>query len=66
MIQQMLKNEQLKGMNFPGIGPQMMASMMPPADLFKQPYYQNLLRGMAQQPQIPIQPKRNAPIHNLT
>lgn len=28
MLQQMMKNEQLKGMNFPNPGPQFMASLM--------------------------------------
>ena len=68
MIQQMIKNEQFKGITYPGMGPQMMSNMIPAADLInlKQKIYQSCLRNMPQQiPQVQL-PKRLAPIHNLT
>ena len=70
MYQQMLKNEQLKGIGFPGLGPQMIPGMMPtPADLLnlKQNLYQSYMRkNMTMQPPQVQMPQRNAPIHNLT
>ena len=70
MYQQMFKNEQLKGMGFPNMAPQMMQGMMPASsDLInlKQNLYQNYMRRtMPQQgSQAPI-PPRNAPIYDLT
>ncbi len=70
MYQQMLKNEQLKGIGFPGLGAQMIPGMMStPADLLnlKQNLYQSYMRkNMTMQPQQVQVPQRNAPIHNLT
>lgn len=70
MYQQMLKNEQLKGMGFPNLGAQMMPGMMSsPADLMnlRQNLYQNYMRrGMSQQVPAMQAVQRNAPIHNLT
>jgi len=68
MIQQMIKNEQLKGMGFPNIVPQMMAGMMPTNELMnlKQNMYQNYMRNVPQAQPQPQVVKPNAPIHNLT
>jgi hypothetical protein len=67
MIQQMFKNEQMKGMGFPNmpnIGSQMIPGMMSNMDLLnlRQNLYQNYMRSLSQQQP----PKKNAPIHNLT
>lgn len=68
MIQQMIKNEQLKGMGFPNIVPQMMAGMMPTTELMnlKQNMYQQYMRNVPQPQPQPQVVKPNAPIHNLT
>ena len=69
MYQQMLKNEQLKGISFPGLGTQMIPGMMStPADLLnlKQNLYQSYMRkNMTMHPPQVQVPQRNAPIHNL-
>lgn len=66
MLQQLLKNEQMKGMNIANFNPQFMANMMANADLMnmKQNMYQNYIRGMPQ-PQAPVA-KKTPPIYNLT
>lgn len=66
MLQQMIKNEQLKGMNIANFNPQFMANMMANADLMnmKQNMYQNYVRGMTP-PQVPVA-KKTPPIYNLT
>ncbi len=70
MYQQMFKNEQLKGIGFPGLGTQMIPGMMStPADLLnlRQNLYQSYMRkNMTMQPPQVQVPQRNAPIHNLT
>lgn len=66
MIQQLIKNEQLKGINFGNLGPQFMANMMANVDLMnlKQNMYPNYLRNISQ-PAVQV-PKKNPPIHDLT
>ncbi len=67
MLQQLIKNEQLKGMNIANFNPQFMANMMANADLMnmKQNMYQNYMRGMTP-PQAPVVAKKTPPIYNLT
>jgi hypothetical protein len=66
----MIKNEQLKGMGFPNLLPQMMSGMMAtPAEFLnlKQNLYQTYMRKNMAQQIAQLQPThRNAPIHNLT
>ena len=66
MLQQLIKNEQMKGMNIANFNPQFMANMMANADLMnmKQNMYQNYMRGMVP-PQAPVA-KKTPPIYNLT
>jgi hypothetical protein len=66
MLQQLIKNEQMKGINYGNLGPQFMASIMANAEMMnlKQNLCQNYMRNI---PQPSVQaPKKNPPIYNLT
>lgn len=66
MLQQLIKNEQMKGMNIANFNPQLMANTMANADMMnlKQNVYQNYMRSMTP-PQPPVA-KKTPPIYNLT